>query len=894
MLGGGNSSNITTNSTNNSTNTNSNNNSIIHYLCSDSLQSFKEWTENIRPLCNASQYNPFVSSNSFSSSISSLSLSSLSSSSPPNTSLFLNDNHQFKKNSPTPSSTTTTTNHNFNRIDQNYRVLRTLNIDIHEARNVCLSALLQSTSSNNNNITNGQIFNNNTNSSINYNLLPKYHKDNLYYCLLMFNNDAIVASTRITNSNNTQSNLTCNNSNNSNGFSPDSNISNGSNNNHFNNKIKSKDSIWDDSFSFDNLPLDVKELKICLYVLAKPSNFSASFVNNLKKIGNSSQSITSKMMDPIMIGSITIRLDDIMNKGLVESWYNLEPAVHVSPEENFLNNTDDLVKNNCTIRVKIRFCEEKIYLSRTNYQELLDYLMNESEHKHLCTFYEHIVPSTERQHLVQSLLRFYICQNKIVEMLKSFLIAEIERCADLSTLFRPASMSTSLMDHYMRTRCDCFLRKALEEPLNRILTLTSLNNNQSNATTIKSFELDPSKCPDQQQREQNLNNFQQALTDLISSICGQQAVNLFPNELKYLFYVVRQQVQQKWIKQKEFEKAIELNTNNSDDKLVKIYCVSAFVFLRLLCPALLNPKNFGLKFFNKNNQPAQPLPPIVKLTKELTFDYLELGSQFSVFTPSFMFTLSPPSLLSNLNSQSLTSLADSTISSSHNQLNCFNVSSFMSSSYSSSSNSTSSSSPIFLSQQNGVGINNYNNIGSPPPSTLPSYCSTNPPPNSSTIQNTSIYERHIKLLAKVLQTLANMTECKEPFMLPLSEFLNSKKSNITKFIEEISSKSEFQATSCDNKEDINIQFEYSTCKYLAILHRLLSSFIPQMKTYIAKYKQIKNDTHDDFQNQQLNNSNNNTNSFNDCSIINDENDLLFINSLQKLINILNDISNRIK
>ena len=67
-----------------------------------------------------------------------------------------------------------------------------------------------------------------------------------------------------------------------------------------------------------------------------------------------------------------------------------------------------------------------------------------------------------------------------------------------------------------------------------------------------------------------------------------------------------------------------------------------------------------------------------------------------------------------------------------------------------------------------------------------------------------------------------------------------------------------------------------------------------MKTYIAKYKQIKNDTHDDFQNQQLNNSNNNTNSFNDCSIINDENDLLFINSLQKLINILNDISNRIK
>jgi hypothetical protein len=64
--------------------------------------------------------------------------------------------------------------------------------------------------------------------------------------------------------------------------------------------------------------------------------------------------------------------------------------------------------------------------------------------------------------------------------------------------------------------------------------------------------------------------------------------------------------------------------------------------------------------------------------------------------------------------------------------------------------------------------------------------------SSASIQN-SAYERQIKLLAKVLQTLANMTECKEPFMNPLSEFLNSNKFNIIKFIEDISSLNEFNS-----------------------------------------------------------------------------------------------------
>lgn len=677
-------------------------------------------------------------------------------------------------------------------------------MDIHEARNVCFSSLFQTNNKQLNNLnstsnenTNGQVLNSSLNPNLqNHNQnfpMPKYHKDNLYYCLIMFNNDATVASTRFTTCNSVTAStlsttLTNNNQQTHNLSSPT-----GATSPTFptdSNTATCRDAIWDDSFSFDNLPLDVKELKICLFVIAKPTNFSASFVNNLKKFNNS-----NKMLDPLLIGYVNISLHELINKGLCESWYNVEPAVQLNEKD---------VNSNCSLRVKIRFCEEKIYLNRNYYKQLSSFLLNENEHKNISILYEQIIPSTERSHFVQALLKFFIVKNKLIEMLKSFLLAEIDRCSDLSTLFRPATCSTSLMDQYMRLRCEDFLRKVVEEPLTRIFKQGQTTNQNSTNSSQKSFELDPSKCPVPTQREQNLFNFQVALKDLINSICNQNSVNLFPNELKHLFYLIRQHVHLKWLKQQNA---------GTDDKLVKIYCVSAFVFLRLLCPAMLNPKNFGLKFLPNSNLISQVQRPL----KNTQFNYYDLAQQFSVFTPSFMFTLSPTSSAStHLLSQSSSSLSllQQQTTSSH-QINCFNVSSFLVNSSMPSSSASSS---------------------------------------TSNIQNTSVYERHIKLLAKVLQTLANMTECKEPFMLPLSEFLTSNKPNIIKFIEDISSLSEFNNTtplfdfddfnesecfSLINRKslfesEIKTQFENASCKYLAILNRLLNSFVPQMKLYIKK------------------------------------------------------------
>ena len=93
-------------------------------------------------------------------------------------------------------------------------------------------------------------------------------------------------------------------------------------------------------------------------------------------------------------------------------------------------------------------------------------------------------------------------------------------------------------------------------------------------------------------------------------------------------------------------------------------------------------------------------------------------------------------------------------------------------------------------------------------------------------------------------------------MLPLSDFLNVNKPNVVKFIEDISNLNELNSTHViklnenlqssndtsnnssssdgNNKAELNIQFENASYKYLAILFRLLNSFLPQIKSYLEK------------------------------------------------------------
>jgi len=479
------------------------------------------------------------------------------------------------------------------------------------------------------------------------------------------------------------------------------------------------DLIWNENFTFEKIPLDITSFKLLIFATKNVSLSIDTIITSMHTTptNTSNNSSLLKMLkfrntnNIICVGEVNVSLLDLLNKGLDEKWYKIDAFKHESDS---------------TVRLQIRFNEEKILYNLYDYHKLQTYLSNSVEE--LCAIY--LSMGTERSELKLNLIKFYINQTqlstqqqqqnqpiieselRLLDTLKLFLNYEIENCTDLSTLFRSTTLTTSLMDYYMRSKTKQYLQRCVYEPFIKILKQTKRQQ--------KSFELDTSKFESQMnpqaQLEMNLQHFKKSLTVLVESIC-QQTLTYFPIELVYLFQFIRQKVTEKW-------------SSAANLKYARVYCISSFIFLRLICPFLMN-----------------------------------------------------------LNSAAL----------------------------------------ILNSDENGDTSTN-----------------TATSPNTS---NSFLNERYIKLIAKVLQTSANLTECKkEPFMQPLSEYLSEIRNSIVKFIDFISNYDDlakelsikqqpyYPADECDSR--INLS------KNLAYLHRLFKTFsIKQHELYLQHEKEDLDNNH---------------------------------------------------
>ena len=60
-------------------------------------------------------------------------------------------------------------------------------------------------------------------------------------------------------------------------------------------------------------------------------------------------------------------------------------------------------------------------------------------------------------------------EKKEADLLKSLNDAEIEKEEETSTLFRAASLTTTLMDLYMKSVCTGFLQSAVQDTIHKLL-----------------------------------------------------------------------------------------------------------------------------------------------------------------------------------------------------------------------------------------------------------------------------------------------------------------------------------------------------------------------------------------------------------------------------------------
>ncbi|XP_077989624.1 ras GTPase-activating protein 1-like isoform X2 [Glandiceps talaboti] len=210
-----------------------------------------------------------------------------------------------------------------------------------------------------------------------------------------------------------------------------------------------------------------------------------------------------------------------------------------------------------------------------------------------------------RSHLASIVLKLFRSQKKEVTLLKNLNTREIETEDERSTLFRANTIGTTLMDKYMKMTATPFVHFAVKEVILRILD------------SKQSCELNPLKLEKGMDVNVNCEHLLCFLKDLAEAIFS--SADSCPMPLRYLCGCLQEDVKKKW-------------PNNQD---THSRVVGGFIFLRLICPAIMNPRQFNITSEPPSETAARTLTIVAKAIQNLA-NIVEFGAK-----ESYMEALNP-------------------------------------------------------------------------------------------------------------------------------------------------------------------------------------------------------------------------------------------------------------
>lgn len=192
--------------------------------------------------------------------------------------------------------------------------------------------------------------------------------------------------------------------------------------------------------------------------------------------------------------------------------------------------------------------------------------------------------------LARALSNIFRYKNTSTRILKSLIEREATLELETATLFRQSSLTTALIESYMRFMCHNVLSKCLKEPVKKLLDDKIC------------CELNPSKLDSHNTSQKACENLQNLL-DLLDELVGNiyDSVSYYPLSVRYLFSCLQRMVNRKW----------------PNEPLVRTRVVSGFLFLRLICPTILNPKQFNLINETPNENAIRNLTLVAKCLQNL-------------------------------------------------------------------------------------------------------------------------------------------------------------------------------------------------------------------------------------------------------------------------------------